>query len=128
MQRVEAIDYVPPIFLVDDDDVSSFDSIEDMVRFVEPCDVTDHDRVFDAAGRRLVLRASGVRRTRWTVGGGETSVDFEASGEAAAEELCVHLRKYVRRLADRARMTESEIGTAPLNVLVAVASYWSHVR
>lgn len=127
MQPVEPTDYVPPIFLVDDD-VISFDSIEDMVRWVEPCDVADDDRAFDADGRRLMLRASGVRRTRWTVGGGETWVDFEASGEVAPDELADLLRGYVRRLADRARMTEAEIATAPLHVLVAVASYWSRVR
>jgi hypothetical protein len=124
---MEATHYVPPIFLVDDD-VISFDSIEHMVRFIEPCDVSDDVRAFDAAGRRLVLRASGVRRTRWTVGGGESSVDFEASGEVAADELADGLRNYLCRLADRTRMQQAEVETAPLHVLVAAASYWSHTQ
>ena len=125
-------DYVPPIFLVSDD-VRSFDSIELMVRCVEPWDVTEDVRAFDSTGRRLRIRGTGVRRTRWTVGGGETWVDFDASGEPAADELADVLRDYVDRLVkhlgeERVGLSATAAATLRLDQLVPAISRWTHTR
>jgi hypothetical protein len=116
---------VPPVFVCSDDGtLDSFDSVDRMIGYVEPVDVAEVAGAFDSTGRRLVLRAEGMEGGKF----GTSFLDYAASGENAADELRAHLRDYVGRLADRARMTESEIETAPLHVLAAVASYWSRVR
>jgi hypothetical protein len=116
---------VPPVFVCSSDgDVSSFDSVDRMVGYIEPVDVAEVVGAFDSNGRRLALRAEGMERRKF----GTTFVDYSESGDSAGEELCSHLRDYLGRLADRTRMQQSEVATAPLHVLVAAASYWSHTK
>ena len=123
---IETNDYAPPIFLFDED-VAAFDSIDSMVRYIEPWDVTDEMRAYDSTGRRLQVRASGVQRTRWTVGGGRTWIDFEASGDLAADELAELLRAYVARVGAE-RMGVQPAATLPLDELVAVVHRFTDTR
>ena len=95
-----------------------------MVGYVEPVDVAEVVGAFDSTGRRLALKAEGMERGKF----GTTFVDYSASDDSAVDELCSHLRDYLGRLAHRTRLQESELATAPLHVLIAAASYWSHTR
>lgn len=119
---------VPPVFLVDDV-VESFDSLEGLLTYVEPWDVNDEMGVFDAVGRRVVVRSEGVVRTRWTVGGGRNVVDAESSGEEASDVLAAVLRDYLAGLGkERTGTTADELREAPLPSLVALAHRWSRCR
>lgn len=119
---------VPPVFVVDDD-VDSFDSLEELLTCVEPWDVNDETGVFDAVGRRVIVRSEGVVRTRWTVGGGHIVVDAEASGEEASADLAAALRDFLDRLGtDRTGTTADELQEAPLPSLVTLAHRWSRCR
>lgn len=110
---------VPPLFHFSDDLVV-FDSLTAMTRYIEPWDVHESDRAFDARGRRIVLRGVGVKRTRWSVGGGETIFDGDSSGEHTPEELADLLRDYVRgsRGADRFGLNRADLDATPLDALV----------
>lgn len=119
---------VPPVFLVDDD-VASFDSLEELLTYVEPWDVNDEMGVFDAVGRRVVVRSEGVVRTRWTVGGGRIVVDAETSGEDASDVLAAVLRDYLALLGtERTGTTADELRDEPLPSLVVSAHRWSRCR
>jgi hypothetical protein len=112
-----------PIFNFTDDDLITFSSIEAMKTWIEPWDVQDADRCFDAEGRRITLRGVGVRRTRWTVGGGETVFDPQHSGELATAEFDSRLREYLVRVGSaRFGLTESDVESLPLARLIAVVA------
>ena len=116
---------VPPLF-VSDPDVDAFESIEKLVAYVEPWDVTESMRAFDAHGRRVVVRSEGVVRTRFSVGGGRTFVDLDESGAEAAEELALVLRNYLSAIGlDRQGWTNEQLHNASLAELVVAASRWS---
>jgi hypothetical protein len=57
--RVRQEEVVTPVFVFSDD-VTSFGSVGDMVRYIEPVDVAEVTGAFDAHGRRLALRAEGL--------------------------------------------------------------------
>lgn len=117
---VQVHEFQGPIFNFGDD-LISFSSIEGMTNFIEPCDVEDTDRAFDAQGRRIKLRGVGVKRTRFTVGGGETVFDSQESGELASTEFAELLRNDVRRLGPaRFGLFEDEVDSLPLDRLVKV--------
>ena len=108
----------PPLFVIDDD-TYAFSCVTAMTQYVEPWDVWPTTRAYDADGRTVALRSSGVQRTKRTVWGGETYVDFDASGEDGSEELLEHLRAYLHRVGPHVRPASTdEINSAPLSVLV----------
>lgn len=114
-------EFTAPIFHFSDD-LISFSSIEAMTRFIELWDVADTDRAFDAEGRRVTLRGIGVRRTRFTVGGGETVFDAEHSGQQATAEFAELLREHVRRSGPaRFGLNADEVNALPLERLVETA-------
>ena len=117
-------DFDPPFFHFSDD-LIVFDMLEDMIHFIEPCDVDDGDRVFDSQGRRVVLRAEGVERTRWTVGGGTTMFDAAASGASAPDDLAERLRDHARAVGlDRLGLASDRLDQLDLAALVeAVAGF-----
>jgi hypothetical protein len=121
-------DVVPPIFLFSDD-VESFESVELMLRHVEPWDVSDEMRAFDSVGRRLKLRAEGVVRTRRTVGGGRTLLDWTRSDQVAAAELATLLREYVLAVGhEQPGLSRADLDAAPLSQLVAFVAPRTRVR
>ncbi len=113
--------FVPTVFVVDDG-VCSFGSVEAMLRYFEPWDVTEQTRVFDSNGRRIVVRAEGVQRTRFTVGGGVVKVDVESSGADESFQLLAALRSYVLSVGpERSGVSAAEADAADLGRLVPVA-------
>ncbi len=69
----------PPI-IVFSDDLETFPSIAAMLAYIEPIDAADVRAVFDAEGRRLVLRTEGVKtQRRWGVGGGRVWVEQDGA-------------------------------------------------
>jgi hypothetical protein len=129
MHDDHSIDWItPPVFFVSDD-VCSFDSLDALLGYVEPWDVDASSGTFDALGRRVVLRAEGVARTRRTVGGGGTGIDQPASGGDASAELATALRDYLKRLgAERNDVAAEQLEGAPLSTLVSLAHRWSRCR
>jgi len=77
----------PPILVLEGRDVSLHLTLAEAIGGLEGVDVADGAyRLFDAAGRRIVLRAEGVSRERITVAVGTVHVDrIETSAEAVAE-------------------------------------------
>ena len=125
---MQANEFVAPFFYRSDD-LMSFDSIEGMRQYVEPCDVEEDDRGFDSLGRRIVLRGVGVVRTRFSVGGGNTVFDAEASGEVAVDDFVEMLIEYVRRVgADRVGFAIVELTSVPLADLVAAVATFTATR
>lgn len=111
-------EFVPPLFHFSDD-LAVFDSLYAMTRYIEPWDVEESARAFDCQGRRIVLRGVGVRRTRWSVGGGDTLFDAERSGERRPEELAELLREYVHAAGpERFGLRRADVDSTPLDALV----------
>lgn len=121
--EVKADEFTAPFFYCSDD-LLSFDSMERMLRYVEPVDVRADDLAFDSRGRRIVLRGIGVERSRFSVGGGYTMIDLDASGELAPGDLVRVLSDYVRSVGpERFGLAGIELTSMPLDNLVsAVAS------
>lgn len=99
--------YAAPVFIIDGDDVSAHDSLRDAVLSVEGVDVAEGDYTcFDAIGRRIALRATGVRHGYVSVDIGEVHVGaIEETPTGAAElrnALIDHLRHRGQEVADDA--------------------------
>lgn len=116
----------PPIFVSDKGDLTVHRSVESALRYVEPWDVSESLVAFDADGHRLRIRAEGVKRTRFSVGGGETVLDEAQSGQPDAAGLKALLRDYITRVGAEELGVDSEwMAAADLPDLVtAVIKYW----
>lgn len=119
--------FEPPFFVVDDD-VHSFDSLYDLVTYVEPWSIEARTRAFDSRGRRLLLVVRSVEHGRWwKVDIDAVLVDVDSSGqddEAASAQL---LREYLAKVgSDRAGVSEKEAQTLALPALVPLAHRWSN--
>ena len=78
----------PPVFVVEGGDVSAYDSLADAMAALEGVDVEDGlYSVYDADGRRIVLRGVGVRRSKFTVDVGLVQVESVESEPTGADEL-----------------------------------------
>lgn len=120
--EVQDDEFTAPFFYYSDD-LLSFDSIELMLRYVEPVDVGADDLAFDSHGRRIVLRGVGVERNRFWVGGGNTMIDVDASGELVPGELVRVLLDYVRSVGpERFGLATIELNSIPLDILVAAVA------
>lgn len=81
-------DPLPPIIVVDGHDVSLYPTVDAAILGLEGIDVADGVyRVFDAVGRKITLRAEGVRRGRWTVDIGTVHFDDVEVVPTGADEL-----------------------------------------
>lgn len=85
-----------PILVIDGLDVSIYPSIDAAVADLEGIDVADGVyEVFDAAGRRITLRAKNVRRGRFSVNIGtvhfDHAEDVPTGGAALKSRLLQHL-------------------------------------
>ena len=120
--------FTAPLFHFSDDLVS-FDSVELMLRYVEPWDVSDSDQAFDATGRRIVLSGEDVKRRRSWVSGGSTVVDRGRSGALALEERDALLRRYVANVgSERLGVELADLESVPLDRLVATVHPFTRVR
>ena len=104
----------PPVFVVDGEDVSVYDSLANAMATLEGVDVEDGlCSVYDADGRRITLKGVGVKRSRFSVEVGvvqATSIEAEPSG---AEELRKSLLQFGRHSgwAVNEEMTLPELAT-----------------
>ncbi len=86
----------PPVLVLEGRDVSLYPSLSDATRSLEGVDVAEGlYRVFDSAGRRIVLRAEGMRRGRLVVNVGTVHVDRIEESPADVAELRDALIKYL---------------------------------
>lgn len=87
----------PPFFVFEGLDLTLCDSLGEIENSLEGVDVADGIyEAFDAKGRVIGLKASGVRRGRFTVEVGQTYVETVAETPAGAERLARLLRDYLR--------------------------------
>lgn len=87
----------PPVFVADGDDLSVHMSLGDAVRSLEGVDVANGIyQVFDAVGRRITLRADGVREGAFVVDVGTVHVDGAEATPTGATELRRLLANYLR--------------------------------
>jgi len=94
-----AADVVQPVFVVESGDVEVHASLDEAISSLEGVDVADGIyQVFDAAGRRIRLRAEGVKRGRFTVDVGTVYLDRIEESSDGPSELLRALRQYARRL------------------------------
>lgn len=115
----------PPLFVVGGD-LSSFDSLGELLVYIEPWDVDNETSVYDAVGRQVILRPEGISRTRRTVGRGRLVVDAETSGADGSAALVDALRRYLSQLGtDRTSVSAEALDGATLPALVALAHRWS---
>ncbi|MEM9041439.1 MAG: hypothetical protein AAGD33_16200 [Actinomycetota bacterium] len=120
--------FTAPLFHFSDDLVS-FDSVELMLRYVEPWDVSDSDQAFDAAGRRIVLSGRDVKRRRFWVSGGSTVVDLGRSGAPAPDELEGLLRRYIANVgSERLGVELVDLESVLLDRLVATVHPFTRVQ
>jgi len=133
------VEITPPVFVCGDGDVSVFMSIKDALAFVEPWDVDEDLEVFDSRGTRLVFRAEGVDRTRFTVGGGETLLDKDSSGESGPGALATFLRDFLQAVGvEQVGWDDRRLQSAPFEDLVTTVAdkfgadrrrgWWRHGR
>ena len=88
----------PPVFVVDGENVSVYDSLRDAMAALEGVDVEDGlYSVYDAEGRRIALKGVGVKRSRFVVEVGLVQVESIESEPGGAEELRQSLLQLVRR-------------------------------
>ena len=88
-----------PVFVVESGDVEVHASLDEAISSLEGVDVADGIyQVFDAAGRRIRLRAEGVKRGRFTVDVGTVYLDRIEESSDGPSELLRALRQYARRL------------------------------
>ena len=81
-------DLQPPVIVIDGLDVSLYPTVEAAMLDLEGVDVADGVyRVFDAVGRKITLRAEGVRRGRWSVDIGTVHLDGADAVPTGVEEL-----------------------------------------
>ena len=107
-------DVQPPVFVIDGHDVSLHDSLTDAIHALEGVDVADGIyRLFDSQGRRVFLRAEGVRRGRFVVDIGTVHLDSVESTPTGATELREAL---VARLQSLGR---EDVATADLATLIS---------
>lgn len=106
----------PPVFVVEGGDVSAYESLQGAMDAIEGVDVEDGlYAVYDADGRRIVLRGVGVQRSRFTVDVGLVRVESVESEPTGADEL----RRSLLRLG---RHCDWDIGDeTPLTQLVDFA-------
>jgi hypothetical protein len=105
-----------PILVLEGRDVSLHLTLAEAIGGLEGVDVADGIyRVFDGAGRRIVLRAEGVSRGRFTVSVGTVHVDrIETSPEAVAD-LRLALVEHLTTAGGR---SDSDLAEADLATLV----------
>jgi len=110
-------DIQPPVFVVDGGDVSVHDSLEEATRSLEGVDVADGIyTLFDSVGKRIRLRAEGVRRGRFVVDIGTVHVAAIEESSDGPAELRRALRQYARRLG------RTDLDSADLDRLVEAVS------
>ncbi len=87
--------------------------------------MSDRLEVFDVSGATVQLHAERVRRTRFTVGGGELVLDGLDRGPRAAMRFRVLLRDYVVAVgAPRVGLEGANVDEMPLHQLAErVASF-----
>jgi hypothetical protein len=117
---VLAVDLVGPFFLFDRGEVDVLGSIEEVLGFVEPWDVTDSLEVFDSRGVRIGLRAEGVQRTKFTVGGGRTELDPSSPWPSDPDVLAGRLRAFAQAVGPE--RLQCDVETSTLDDLVRVVS------
>jgi hypothetical protein len=94
--RVAPHDVQLPVIVLEGGDVSLHPSLADATGSLEGVDVAERVyRVFDSAGRRIVLRAEGVHRGRFTVEVGTVHVERIESSPAGIAELRGALIEYL---------------------------------
>lgn len=90
-----------PYFVVEDDDISIYGSIETLERSLESPDIECY-RVFDADGEVLRLTSDTLPPKRWPrlgwVAVGKVKVSRSEPPEAAPDELAKILSDYLARL------------------------------
>jgi hypothetical protein len=87
----------PPVFVVDGEDVSVYDSLEDAMGALEGVDVEDGlYAVYDADGRRIALKGVGVKRSRFIVEVGLVQVESIEAEPTGADELGQLLLRFGR--------------------------------
>lgn len=89
----------PPIIVIDESECPElYPTIEAAMADMEGVDVADGIyRVFDAAGRRITLRAAGVRRGRWSVDIGTVHFDHAEDVPTGTSDLQKLLSAYLNR-------------------------------
>lgn len=99
-----------------------------MLRCVEPVDMTDALRCFDAQGREVVMRASGSQGHGRLVGGGRLEIVDVRFSDELASTFAQFLRDEAANLKDHLgdRCTSgADVQTAPLPVLVEIVHRWA---
>lgn len=87
----------PPVFVVEGGDVSAYDSLAGAMATLEGVDVEDGlYSVYDADGRRIVLKGVGVQRSRFTVDVGLVQVESIESEPTGADALRQSLLRFGR--------------------------------
>ena len=109
----------PPILVLEGQDVELYPSLAEAIQDLEGVDVADGAyRLFDAAGRRIVLRAEGVKRGRFLVAIGTVHFErIEASAEGVAE-LRAALIEFLTTTSGR-----TDLGDADLPALIAALGH-----
>jgi hypothetical protein len=97
LEDLEYMAFSAPFFVVSDD-LDSFDTIPELVAYIEPWDVEQVTAAFDSSGQRLHLRAEDVERTQSTVGGGRTILDTSRTSDNGAGEFRDVLSQHAERL------------------------------
>lgn len=116
-----------PIFVFSDD-VESFDSLDAMLRYVEPIDVDGRLRVFDAHGREVVVQAVDVKRSGLAVGGGRLEIVGSISTAESAEQFNSLLRKHAWALKRHLGIrwtSDVDIAEEALSTLVDAVHPWT---
>lgn len=99
LNPMAAVQY--PVFLFFDGDLEIVVDIDSLIRAVEPWDVSEALEIFDVSGAIIRIHAEGVRRTRFTVGGGEVVFDGVEQRSDAAVRFRELLLDYIAAVKPR---------------------------
>lgn len=92
----KATEIAPPFLVFEGLDLSIYDTLDSIEADLEGVDVEDGIyEVFDSIGRAISLKATGVKRDRFTVDIGETHVDSIDVVPGGAERLYNLLRDHL---------------------------------
>ncbi len=115
---------ITPIFLVDENDVDTFRTVDEAERYIEPIDIPTNV-VFDASGRvlRLVAVAEYVPRRflKWRPSVERQVTRIELTDEFQSTQLTEILRRWVRSVyPERWKIDQVDIDKASLRELVVM--------
>ena len=100
-----------------------------MLRYIEPWDVSDDDQVFDSTGCEVRLSGGAITRRRFWVGGGETVLNPDRSGDPRSAELAAILRQYANGVGfERLGISDADPSRISLAELVAAVHRRTRTR